>query len=231
VTLPIQLDLEGPAFDRTLEPRKRLPDGIVADGPDDSDWPADVFAHLPLFGYDFLMVDPPWHFSTHSMKGQDKGALRHYRTWTLRKIKALPVGQLASRNCTLMLWGTSPLLLDAEQPSRSPMGEVLEAWGFRYGAFGGWAKRTRNKKLRYGPGYVLRSVMEPFLIAATGSPQHDLGTPNLIEGLARRHSEKPDAAYRWAEKYMPNARRIEICSRTNRPGWDVWGDQTGMFND
>jgi N6-adenosine-specific RNA methylase IME4 len=203
--------------------------GAVDMAPDDSPWPADVFAHLPPMGFDLVMYDPPWHFATHSAKGQGKSPARHYRTWTLRRIKALPVGQLAAGDAVLMLWGTSPMLLEAGRPSRSPMGEVLEALGFRYGAFGGWAKRTRAEKLRVGTGYVLRSVMEPFLIGTTGAPTHSKAAVNLINGLAREHSRKPEAAYRWCERYMPHARRIEICARTARPGWTAWGDEVGKF--
>lgn len=198
--------------------------------PDDSTWPADVFAGLPTFGFDFIMYDPPWHFATHSDKGQGKGAAKEYRTWTLRKIKTLPIGQLAARDAVLFLWCTSPMMLDTLRPSRSPAGEVIEALGFRYGAFGGWAKRTVNDKQRMGTGYVMRSVMEPFFICTTGQPEHSRGAANLIAGLAREHSAKPDAAYVWAEKYMPKARRIEICARRSRPGWEAWGDQVGVLD-
>jgi N6-adenosine-specific RNA methylase IME4 len=205
-------------------------DAIDWNEPDDTPWTGNEFAHLPMFGFDLLMYDPPWHYSTYSAKGQDKGAVKHYRTWTLRKIKSLPIGTIAARDSVLMLWGTSPMLLDAKRPSYSPMGDVLEALGFRYGAFGGWAKRTRYEKLRVGTGYVMRSVMEPFLIGTTGSPEHSKACVNLINGLAREHSRKPEAAYRWCERYMPDARRIEICNRTERPGWEAWGDEVGKFN-
>lgn len=198
--------------------------------PDDTPWRGDEFAHLPVFGYDLIMYDPPWHFATHSDKGQGKGAATQYRTWTLRKIKTLSVGQLAARDAVLFLWATSPLLLDVDKPSRSPVGEVIEALGFRYGAFGGWLKKTVNDRDAFGTGYVMRSSMEPFFIATTGSPKHSKACRNIIHGLARGHSRKPEAAFRWAERYMPGARRIEICSRTNRKGWDVWGDEVGKFN-
>lgn len=207
-----------------------LPDGIVAFGPDDSDWPADVFAGLPLFGFDLIMADPPWHFATHSAKGQSKGPLAEYRTWTLRKIQSLPVGTLASGDAVLFLWCTSPLLLDQDRPSRSPVGEVIEAWGFRYGAFGGWAKRTKLEKTRWGTGYVMRSVMEPFIIATVGAPQHrGKASCNLINGLAREHSRKPDESYRWCERYMPKARRLDLCARQRRPGWEAWGNEIEKF--
>jgi len=198
--------------------------------PDDSPWPNDVFAHLPLFGFDLIMADPPWHFSTHSAKGQGKGAAKQYRTWTLSKIKSLPVGQLAARDAVLFLWATSPLMHDRERPSYSPVGDVIESWGFRYGAFGGWAKKTVNDRDAFGTGYVMRSTIEPFYLCHTGSPQHSKACRNIIKGLARGHSRKPDAAYRWCEKYMPGGRMIEICSRTNRKGWAVWGDEVGKYD-
>lgn len=199
--------------------------------PDDSPWASDVFAGLNLFSYDLIMADPPWHFATHSAKGQGKGAARHYRTWTLDKIKRLPVGELASGDAVLFLWATSPLLLDVNRPSRSPVGEVIEAWGFRYGAFGGWLKKTVHDRDAFGTGYVVRSAMEPFFLATTGSPEHSKACRNIIHGIADGHSRKPDAAYAWCERYMPRARRIEICSRTNRKGWDVWGDEVGKFGE
>lgn len=198
--------------------------------PDDSPIPADVFAGLPMFGFDLIMIDPPWPYRTFSHKGQDKAAAKHYRTWTIDRIKRLPVGHLASRDCALFMWCCSPLMLDPDRPSYSPTGDVLEAWGFRYGAIGGWAKRTVNDKLRWGPGYVVRSVMEPWIVATTGTLDHSKGAANLINGLAREHSRKPEAAYRWCEKYMPKARRIELFSRTDRPGWTTWGDEAGKFN-
>lgn len=197
--------------------------------PDDSAHAPDVFAALPLFGFDLIMADPPWPFANYSAKGMAKAPAKHYRTWTIDRIKRLPVGQLASGDCALFLWGCSPLLLDPERPSYSPTGDVLQAWGFRYGAFGGWAKKTVNDKTAWGPGYVVRSVMEPFFIATVGNPRHSKGAANLINGLRREHSRKPEAAYRWCERYMPEARRLELFARTARPGWSTWGDEVGKF--
>ena len=214
-------DLPPPAATKAAAPSMNLPDN--------SPWPDDVFANFPMFGYDLIMADPPWHFATHSDKGQGKGAARHYRTWTLDKVKRLPVGQLAAGDAVLFLWATSPLLLNPLNPSRSPIGEVIEAWGVRYGAFGGWAKKTVNDRDAFGTGYVVRSSMEPFFICHAGKPKHSRACRNIIKGIVGEHSEKPSAAYRWCEKYMPGGRYIEICSRTNRKGWDAWGDEVGKL--
>ena len=221
--------LEPLLFD--LPPIPEAPPAIDINKPDDSPWPDDVFADLPVFGFDLIMADPPWHFSTHSAKGQGKGAATHYRTLTLRKIKALPVSQLIAGDGVLILWGISPLVLDATNASRSPIGEVIEAWGFRYGALGGWAKKTVNDLDAFGTGYVVRSSMEPFFICHTGKPRHSKACRNIIAGMVGEHSEKPNSAYAWCEKYMPGARRLELFSRTNRKGWTSWGDQAGLFGE
>lgn len=197
--------------------------------PDDSPWPSDVFAEFPVFGFDVVMYDPPWPYIARSAKGQGKGAANLYRTWTLEKIASLPIGQITAGDGVLFLWATSPLVLESCRPSHSPVGQVIEALGFRYGALGGWAKKTVNGCDGFGTGYVVRSSMEPFFICHTGKPQHSLGCRNIIKGLARGHSRKPDAAYRWCETYMPNGRYIEICSRTNRKNWRAWGDEVGKF--
>ncbi|RAP36471.1 DNA methyltransferase, partial [Rhodovulum viride] len=35
--------------------------------------------------------------------------------------------------------------------------------------------------------------------------------------------------YAAAEALMPEARRLELFSRTDRAGWSVWGNETGKF--
>ena len=52
-----------------------------------------------------------------------------------------------------------------------------------------------------------------------------------IEGPVRRHSEKPDEAFAAAEGLMPDAQRIELFSRTTRPGWSAWGNQIGLLDE
>lgn len=216
-------------FDFQPLPAKSEP-VIDINRPDDSPWPSDVFAGLPMFGFDLVMYDPPWPYIARSAKGQGKGAAKQYRTWTLEKIGSLPIGDITAGDGVLFLWATSPLVLEISRPSQSPVGQVIEALGFRYGALGGWAKKTVNDCDAIGTGYVVRSSMEPFFICHTGKPQHSKACRNIIMGLARGHSRKPDAAYRWCEKYMPGGRYIEVCSRTNRKNWTAWGDEVGKYD-
>lgn len=201
-----------------------------------SAWPFGAMTH---FGYDFIMADPPWRFRVWSEKGEEKSPEAQYETMALDEIARLPVGHLASRHCVLFLWTTWPVLLDGGDPGRgligdpgrSPPGEVMKAWGFRYVTGGAWSKRTVNGKPSFGPGYRMRTSCEPFLLGIAGQPETPGATSarNLIEGLAREHSRKPDEAYAWCEAYMPQARRADLFSRETRPGWDAWGNETAKF--
>jgi N6-adenosine-specific RNA methylase IME4 len=95
---------------------------------------------------------------------------------------------------------------------------------------GVWRKTTRRGKVAFGPGYRARSSCEPFFLAIFGKPKNTKSSRNIFDGLRRGHSEKPEEAYRWCEQWMPGARRLEVFSRTSRPGWDTWGYEAGKFD-
>lgn len=183
-------------------------------------WP---FGDLPPFSYGMIMADPPWSYLNWSAAGEHKNASAKYSCMPLDPIKAMPVLDLAAPDSVLWLWATNPLLPQAF--------EVMAAWGFQFKTAGTWVKTTKNGKLAFGTGYILRSASEPFLIGTRGEPKTSKSVRSAILGLAREHSRKPESAYTEAEKLMPNARRLELFSRTNRKGWTVWGDETGKFGD
>jgi len=202
-------------------------------------WARPPFQHLRQSSHDFIMADPPWPTTMRSPRGEGKSFVRHYGAMSFKAIAELPVADLAARNCILFLWCTWPLLLNGGDQRRhyfgadaahSPVGAVMKAWGFRYSTGGGWAKRTTTGKLAFGTGYRIRSAMEPFLIGVIGEPKNSRRERNLIDGLAREHSRKPEEAFAWAERYMPDARRIELFSRQNRKAWDSWGFEKGKFD-
>lgn len=189
--------------------------------------------------YQLIMVDPPWPYRLRSKAGEKKSYAAHYGAMTFEDIIGLPVDMLAADDCILFLWCTWPLLLFCGDDQRnfvgadasySRVGAVMSAWGFRYASGGAWVKRTKHDRVAFGTGYRLRSACEPFLIGVKGNPKTSRSERNLIEGLAREHSRKPDAAFDWCERYMPGARRLELFSRQSRPNWDSWGFEAGKFN-
>lgn len=183
---------------------------------------ADQFAALrPPGGFDLIMADPPWSFDNFSAKGERKNAKAHYSCMRLADIKAMPVEILAANDCVLWLWATNPMLPQAI--------ETLAAWGFQFKTAGHWGKMTKNGKIAFGTGYILRGAGEPFLIGTRGSPRTSRSVRSLILAPIREHSRKPDEAFEAAERLMPDARRIELFARQARPGWAAWGDQIDRF--
>lgn len=187
----------------------------------DAAWP---FDHHQMFGYDFIMADPAWRLATWSEAGKgEKSPEAHYDTMLLQEIADLPVGLLASKHAVLWLWATSPMI--------DQQIWLLKHWGFQFATMGCWNKKTRNGKYRWGPGYRLRTTMEPFLIGTMGSPITSRSIPSGWDGLARGHSRKPEEGYDLAEKMMPRAKRMDLFSRQTRPGWECWGREIGKFDN
>ena len=78
--------------------------------------------------YQIIYADPPWNYKVYSKKGLGRSAESHYPTMSIEDICALPVGNLADKDCALFLWVTIPCLLEGLS--------VLKAWGFTYKTVG-----------------------------------------------------------------------------------------------
>lgn len=178
-------------------------------------------AMRPFGGFDLIMADPPWKFENFSAAGEGRNATAHYDCMPIDAIMALPVEALAARDALLWLWATAPLLSQAL--------DVIDAWGFTYKTSGHWVKLTRHGKLAFGTGYILRNSGEPFLIATRGAPKTARNVRSVIMAEVREHSRKPDAAFTEAQRLVPDAKRLELFSRQQRPGWTSWGDQIEKF--
>lgn len=182
-----------------------------------------AFAPLRRYGYGAVLIDPPWLWKTWSAAGQGKSPGRHYPYMSDAAIAALPVAELLRADGWCVLWATAPRAAFALDCGRS--------WGLEFVTMGGWAKRARDGAQRMGPGHVRRSVLEPYFIFRAGRPAVLSGarrTTNLIDAERREHSRKPDRMIAEIEASFPGP-YAEIFARTQRPGWDVWGNETGKF--
>ena len=59
--------------------------------------------------YSVIYADPPWRYKVYSKKGLAGSAESHYPTMCLEDIKALPIGELAAKDCALFMWITFPV--------------------------------------------------------------------------------------------------------------------------
>ena len=184
------------------------------------------FAYLPMFGFEIIYADPPWSFDNWSEKGEDRNPNQHYDTMGWEEIAALPVGELASRNCACFLWAIDPLLDKAF--------ETLRRWGFRFVTVAfTWAKlNPSGQGYAMGTGYYTRANPEICLLGMTGSmPRLDAGVRQLVVEPRREHSRKPDRIADDIVRLFGDRPRIELFARTKRSGWEAWGNQVDKFGD
>ena len=162
---------------------------------------------LPPGGFATILVDPPWPLQS----GE-----KHYRTMSLARIKALPVGTLAARDAHLWLWTTNALLPKAY--------EVAEAWGFTVRSPLTWVKF----RLGLGGRYQLRNATEQLLFCTRGrAPLGSRSQPTWFNAPVTEHSRKPAEQFAIIERVSPGP-YLELFARrrpeSNQP-WAVWGDQ------
>ena len=183
---------------------------------------SDVFADLRLFHYRCILADPPWRFETYSAKGEVKSPVAHYDCLTMPELFALDVGHLAAPDCALFMWATAPMLPDALL--------TMAHWGFTFKTGGAWFKQSKSgEKLAFGTGYIWRSAVEFLLVGVNGAPTwRSKSERNAILAPIRQHSRKPEDAYRKIEA-MVDGPRLELFARSERAGWDAWGNEVGKF--
>lgn len=182
-------------------------------------WP---FGSLQMFRYGVILADPPWRFLNYSAKGEVKNPVSHYDCMDLDALKALPVNHLAADDCALFMWACAPMLPEAI--------DLMAAWGFAFKSAGAWAKQSSTgQKWAFGTGYCFRSASEFFLLGTRGKPPvRSRSIRNLIVAPVREHSRKPDDLHNMAEQ-LYDGPHCELFARQQRPGWDVWGNQSDKF--
>ena len=181
--------------------------------------PGGVFPDLPRSSFDILYADPPWDYKGQLQhagcgSGDSGGAVRHYPTVTLARLKTLKIPHIAAPNSLLFLWSTNPHLDQAI--------ELGKAWGFAWATVAFvWDKRRVN------PGFYTMSQCELCLVFKRGRIPGPRGARNMRQLVAAErgaHSQKPNEVRRRIEAMFPALRKIELFARgRGAPGWAAWG--------
>jgi N6-adenosine-specific RNA methylase IME4 len=154
---------------------------------------------------------------------------------SMEDLFALPVHQLAARDCVLFMWATDPMI-----PEALALGA---RWGFKFKtpAFY-WAKTRRetsrrgaddNEETRFpmGTGYWTRANPEMCLLFTRGAPKRiSPAVRKLMIAPRREHSRKPDETYGRIEALVAGP-RLELFARQAWPGWTAWGNQVDRFEE
>lgn len=193
-------------------------------------------ADAPEKHYGLILLDPAWRFKTYAPQNGQKGnrsADKHYPTMTIEEMMALPVRRVAARDCYMIMWTSWPHLESALR--------LMKAYGFTYkSSFCVWFKMKRGfspsrvfltlpNDMHKGSGYSTRKNTEMAILGTRGSPRRqakDVWEP--IFAPVREHSRKPDQQYGMIERFAVGP-FLEMNARTERPGWDQWGNEVEKF--
>ena len=170
--------------------------------------------------YGVILADPPWQYRVYSKKGLGRSAESHYPTMNIEDIKALPVADIADKDCALFLWVTFPCLQEGL--------DVIKAWGFTYKTVAFvWVKQNKKSdSLFWGMGYWTRSNVEICLLATKGKPKRvDAGVHQVVISHIEEHSRKPLEIHKRIECLMGDVPKIELFARRKTAGFDVWGNE------
>lgn len=166
-----------------------------------------------------ILADPPWKFLTRSAAGEGRSANLHYKTEFADEIKAMPVADLAAKDCVLFMWMVDWCPQDAL--------DLIAAWGFEHKttAFT-WAKQTKSGEgWHMGQGYWTRSNPEACWLATRGNPKclyHDVR--QLIVHPVMEHSRKPAEIHDRIERLVAGP-YLELYARREVEGWRTWGNE------
>jgi N6-adenosine-specific RNA methylase IME4 len=164
--------------------------------------------------YATIVIDPPWDWGDEGDQDQLGRARPDYSTMSIEQLERLDVGGLADDDCHIYMWITNRSL---------PKGfRLLEAWGFRYITAITWVKP------HFGMGNYFRGQTEHVLFGVKGSQplkRKDVGTVFEADRGPAGHSSKPPEFLELVESCSPGP-FLEMFSRSARPGWVVWGENT-----
>lgn len=192
------------------------------------------FVGLEAGGYGFIEADPAWGWVSFAGKASAPHRTQEapYPVMTLDEMKALPVGDLAAKDCLLNMWVIGSHLDQAIELGRH--------WGFTFKTDGFvWVKTGKNDPAvrPISMGKWVRKQVEYSLIFSKGRPSRldagvrqlfETGDDQVIYAPKREHSRKPDERYERIERLCKGP-YLELFSRTSRPGWDTWGNESGRF--
>lgn len=172
--------------------------------------------------YDVLYADPPWKQSKggkKSVRPNSSGEELDYPTCSLEVIKGhlAMADALTGKDTVLFLWTIDKYLFEAEEMARS--------LGYKLHARMIWNKVTGIPAaftIRFGHEYLLY-MYKGKLIPVDSRERGKIHS--VFTEQVKRHSQKPEEAYRIIERLYPDAHKLEMYARNTREGWDSWGNE------
>ena len=182
-----------------------------------------VDVYHPPQRYGLIYTDPPWPQKKGGFckcRPNMKSRELDYPVMELSEIvqfhsQVLPI--LAEKKHNVFMWVIEKYLIQAEE-FMNRLGYIRHAriiWNKRTGVAPAFTVRFTCEYLLwfYNPGNMLMPIPETRGKYAT-----------YLEEVPKRHSQKPECAYRMLEEMFAGTDKIELFARNTRSTWDCWGN-------
>lgn len=182
--------------------------------------------------FKIIYSDPPWQYKVYSKKGEGRSAENHYSTMNINDIKNIKVNEIADKDSVLILWVTSPCLIEGL--------DTMKSWGFAFKTvLFNWVKLNKHYKtncntkeeferqFRLNLGFYTRSNSELCLLGTKGKglPRVSKSIRQLVIEPMTEHSKKPDIIRTKIEQLFGDVPRIELFARCTTEGWTSLGNE------
>lgn len=173
--------------------------------------------------YDLIVADPPWKQAKggkKSVRPISSGTELDYPVCSLEEIKehlSQATSLTSGESSILFLWTIDKYLFEAQK--------IAEELGYKLHARMIWDKVTGIPAaftVRYGHEYLLymyKGKLTPVAIEERGKIH------TVFREQVKRHSQKPELSFEIINRLYPIARKLELYARTERDGYDCWGNE------
>lgn len=174
---------------------------------------------IPEGVFSVLYADPPWDIGSMVLDKWESPLEDKYPTMTPEELRGMKIPEMADDSVCFM-WTTLSTLPQAL--------ELLAWWGFKYHVTITWDKgngfsmsgfHRKTELCIFGYRGVLSNVVK----------QEGEYIPTVFYEAKTTHSTKPEAMYKFIEDRTIGP-KIELFARTNREGWQSWGNQLNGSN-
>jgi len=180
-----------------------------------------------------ILTDFPWSDCYGKRSNADTkfgmGFAGHYNGMTNKEILDFKseIDKVADEDSMLLQWATMPALDFAI--------ESMKHFGYTYKTVAlTWIKTSKAGTPLIRPGFYFGSNTELLLLGTKGGGKnifkpHKQLLGQVIMEIPREHSRKPEQSYERIELAYPHLDKIEFFSRTTRPNWTNYGNETTKF--
>lgn len=172
-------------------------------------------------------TDPAWKQTKGNRRKcrPNQGKELDYSTCTIEEIKEIHrvVTGLCNKKHNIFMWTIDEYIHSTEQ--------MMKELGYELHARFIWDKENGVDPaftIRFTHEYLLWFYKKGDILMPSKETRGKYTT--ILREPSTKYSKKPLCAYEMLENMFPESKKLEMFARSNRQGWDAWGNEVGIFD-